>query len=66
MLLISRLLGLDPDSQGVREHEGGDEGVEILKRMGVGKKLDGKGTDGMNVWKMVMGDELYDSEGALI
>lgn len=57
MLLASRVLGLDLTDDG----EGG-----VLGEMGIGKKLEGRGLDGENVWKMVMGSEMLEGEGALI
>ncbi|WVQ83736.1 hypothetical protein IAT38_005880 [Cryptococcus sp. DSM 104549] len=58
MLLFDRLLGLKASGKG-------DE-AEILKKMGVGEPLVGKGVEGGNVWKMVMGDDMLEGEGELI
>ena len=55
MLLVSRVLGL--------RAEGQEEG--LLKSMGIGNKLEGKGVDGENVWKMVMGKDMLEGEGEL-
>ncbi|CAD6587613.1 MAG: hypothetical protein TREMPRED_004808, partial [Tremellales sp. Tagirdzhanova-0007] len=55
MLLVSRVLGL--------RAEGPDE--ELLKSMEIGKQLAGKGVDGENVWKMVMGKDMLEGDGEL-
>ena len=58
MLLASRVLGLE---------KGGEAGeVGLLESMEIGKKLAGKGIDGENVWKMVMGKDMIEGEGELI
>jgi hypothetical protein len=57
MLLASRL------TAGDGAVEGGEEGV--LGKMKVEEKLEGKGVDGENVWKMVMGDDMIEGEGEL-
>ena len=60
MLLASRVLGLEPDVEGLQS---GD--ADVLKSMEIGKKLQGKGVDGENVWKMVMGKDMIEGEGEL-
>ncbi|WWC64868.1 uncharacterized protein I303_107482 [Kwoniella dejecticola CBS 10117] len=76
MLLFARLLGLSPEvnvsenkdenGTGTGSTEITTEQVELLKSMDVGKKLNDKGIDGVNVWKMVMGDDMVEGEGELI
>ncbi len=61
MLLFSRLLGLPAEGAGLK----GDD-VETLKSMEIGTVLKGKGMDGENVWKMVMGKDSLEGEGAII
>jgi hypothetical protein len=55
MFLASRVLGL--------EKTGEDE--ELLSDMKIGEKLAGKQVDGENVWRMMIGKDLEDGEGAL-
>lgn len=80
MLLFSKILGLPVESTATEEgyvlpiDNGGmdipsymsQEFREIIRDMGVGEKLLGKGEEGGNVWKMVMGQDLVEGEGELI
>lgn len=66
LLLASRILGLSPERL-VEDEYGATEGSErLLQDMGVGKEIPGKGSEPTNVWKMVMGNDLIEGEGALI
>ncbi|WWC91987.1 uncharacterized protein L201_006941 [Kwoniella dendrophila CBS 6074] len=40
--------------------------VDILKSMEIGESLNDRGIDGINVWKMVMGNDMVEGEGELI
>ncbi|OCF61516.1 trehalose synthase [Kwoniella mangroviensis CBS 10435] len=40
--------------------------VGLLKSMEIGKKLNDKGIDGVNVWEMLMGNDMIKGEGELI
>lgn len=80
MLLFSKVLGLPVHSTATEEQHvlpidnGGmdipsqmsQEFKEIIRDMGVGQKILGKGEEGGNVWKMVMGQDLVEGEGELI
>lgn len=75
MLLFSRCLGLALETEtdglkgldlGVDKNDKPVKGVEVLRGMKVGQLLNGAEVDGENVWKMVMGEDLYEGEGALI
>ena len=61
MVLASRVLGLDDKSEGKVE----TEEIGVLNEMKIGERLEGKGMDVMNVWKMVMRSEMIDGEGEL-
>jgi hypothetical protein len=65
MLLASRLLGL-PQKGEKGDAEVTEQDVGLLNEMRVGEKLEGKGVDAENVWKMVMGKDLVEGEGELI
>lgn len=62
MLLFSRVLGLDKPSEGVSLKT---EDVRLLEEMKIGEKLQGKGVDGENVWKMLMGSDMLEGEAEL-
>jgi hypothetical protein len=67
LLLASRLLGLPLEPlDGEIQGQAVPNAEELLKEMGVGKPLPGKGTEPLNVWKMVIGKDLIENEGALI
>lgn len=66
LLLISRMLGLEPDAIGANEYGTVDNAEELLKEMGVGESIPGKGSEATNVWKMLIGKDLIDGEGDLI
>lgn len=65
MLLVSRLLGL-PLKGETGDGEVTEQDAGLLSEMKIGEKLAGKGVDGENVWKMVIGKDLVEGEGALI
>ncbi|KAK8853482.1 hypothetical protein IAR55_004189 [Kwoniella newhampshirensis] len=64
MLLFDKLLGLQAGEKGSVT----TEDVGLLKSMGVGSPLEGKekNDEALNVWKMVMGDDLLEGEAGLI
>ncbi|WVN90064.1 uncharacterized protein L203_105299 [Cryptococcus depauperatus CBS 7841] len=62
MLLVDRLLALPLEKGGLVQAQD----VQVLQKMGVGERLLGKGKTGENVWKMVMGDDLFEGDGELI
>jgi hypothetical protein len=61
MLLFDRLLQLPLD-----DTKANDEDVDLLKSMSIGKPLEKKGVDGVNVWEMVMGNALLEGEAEII
>jgi hypothetical protein len=60
MLLVAKLLGLPISEESTKGQDG-----EVLKSMKVDEGLLKKGEEGGNVWKMVMGDDMREGEGAI-
>ncbi|WVR09670.1 hypothetical protein IAU60_006745 [Kwoniella sp. DSM 27419] len=60
----NRLIGTHDQPGGKKKMTADVE--KVLSGMKVGTKLEGKGVDGVNVWTMVMGDDMVPGEGELI
>lgn len=61
MLLFSRLLRLPA----AIEDDLTEDHARVLREMRAGEELAGKGVEGENVWKMVMGSDMLEGEGEL-